>query len=155
MLLSLGWSEARQLQYGLASVDDFCKGSGELDQLGDVASELMMAKYPRMGPLRVSNIEKVASNVMAMFKMLNVDTVISVNYFKVRIIFIRHKCGTPMPSVGQLPLCLYLLLALLNESKFQKLSIGWFEEPVNLNRSKGSPLCQLALPLPAQLQPLL
>ena len=78
LFLSLGWSEARQLQYGLASVDDFCKGWGELDQLGDVASELMMAKYPRMGPLRVSKVEKVASNVKAMSKMLNVDTVISV-----------------------------------------------------------------------------
>ena len=76
MLLSLGWSEARPLQYGLAiaSVDDVCKGWGELDQLGDVAAELMMAKYPRMGPLRVSKVEKVASNVKAM----SVDTVISV-----------------------------------------------------------------------------
>ena len=77
--MSLGWSEARQLQYGLASVDGFCQGWGQLDQLGDVASELMMAKYPRMGPLRVSKVEKVASNVKAMhFRHLNVDTVISV-----------------------------------------------------------------------------
>ena len=65
LFLSLGWSEARQPQYGLASVDDFCKGWGELDQLGDVASELMTAKYPRMGPLRVSKFEKGASNVKA------------------------------------------------------------------------------------------
>ena len=36
VLLSLGWSEARQLQYGLASVDGFCQGWGQLDQLGDV-----------------------------------------------------------------------------------------------------------------------
>ena len=63
LFLSLGWSEARQPQYGLASVDDFCKGWGELDQLGDVASELMTANYPRMGPLRVSKFEKGASNV--------------------------------------------------------------------------------------------
>ena len=63
LFLSLGWSEARQLQYGHASVDDFCKGWGELDQLGDVASELMTVKYPRMGPLRVSKFEKGASNV--------------------------------------------------------------------------------------------
>ena len=62
VLLSLGWSEALQHQYGLASVDAFCKGWGELDQLGDVASELMSAKYPHMGSLRVSKFEKVASN---------------------------------------------------------------------------------------------
>ena len=68
LFLSLGWSEARQPQYGLASVDDFCKGWGELDQLGDVASELMTAKYPRMGPLRVSKFEKGASNVKALLK---------------------------------------------------------------------------------------
>ena len=68
LFLSLGWSEARQPQYGLASVDDFCKGWGELDQLGDVASELMTANYPRMGPLRVSKFEKGASNVKALLK---------------------------------------------------------------------------------------
>ena len=68
LFLSLGWSEARQLQYGLASVDDFCKGWGELDQLGDVASELMTVKYPRMGPLRVSKFEKGASNVKTLLK---------------------------------------------------------------------------------------
>ena len=61
VLLSLGWSEALQHQYGLASVDAFCKGWGELDQLGDVASELMSAKYPHMGSLRVSKFEKVAA----------------------------------------------------------------------------------------------
>ena len=66
--MSLGWSEARQPQYGLASVDDFCKGWGELDQLGDVASELMTANYPRMGPLRVSKFEKGASNVKTLLK---------------------------------------------------------------------------------------
>ena len=54
VLLCLGLAEARQLQYGLASVDGFCQGWGELDQLGDVASELMNIKYPGIGSVRVS-----------------------------------------------------------------------------------------------------
>jgi len=57
--LSLGCSEARVPQYGLASVEGFCQGWGELDQLADVASEILNAKYPFIGSVRVSKSEKV------------------------------------------------------------------------------------------------
>ena len=42
-------------QYGLASVEGFCQGWGELNQLADVASQILNAKYPEMGSVRVSN----------------------------------------------------------------------------------------------------
>ena len=42
-------------QYGLASVEGFCQGWGELDQLGDVASQILQLKYPEIGSVRVSN----------------------------------------------------------------------------------------------------
>ena len=41
-------------QYGLDSVDGFCEGWGELDQLGDITSQVLNAKYPYMGAIRVS-----------------------------------------------------------------------------------------------------
>ena len=67
VLLCLGLAEARQPQYGLASVDDFCQGVGELDQLGDVASEILTIKYPGTGYNRVSKLEAMTK---AMTKML-------------------------------------------------------------------------------------
>ena len=54
LMLSFGWSEARHPAYGLASVEGFCNGWGELDQLGDIASEIMNVKYPALGSSRVS-----------------------------------------------------------------------------------------------------
>ena len=63
-----GWGEARQPQYGLASVDGFCQGVGELDQLGDVASEILTIKYPGTGYNRVSK----SRQWLAMAKELNV-----------------------------------------------------------------------------------
>ena len=57
LLLSFGWSEARHPAYGLASVEDFCNGWGELDQLGDIASEVMNVKFPALGSTRVSKAE--------------------------------------------------------------------------------------------------
>ena len=57
LLLSFGWSEARHPAYGLASVEDFCNGWGELDQLGDIASEVMNVKFPALGSTRVSKSE--------------------------------------------------------------------------------------------------
>ena len=65
------WVEALQPQYeyGLASVDGFCQGVGELDQLGDVASEILNIKYPGTGYNRVSKLEAMTK---AMAKMLNV-----------------------------------------------------------------------------------
>ena len=44
----------RQPQYGLDSVDGFCEGWGELDQLADITSQALSVKYPYMGPIRVS-----------------------------------------------------------------------------------------------------
>ena len=57
LLLSFGWSEARHPAYGLASVEGFCNGWGELDQLGDIASEIMNVKYPALGSSRVSKVD--------------------------------------------------------------------------------------------------
>ena len=44
----------RQPQYGLESVDGVCEGWGELDQLADITSQVLNAKYPYMGSIRVS-----------------------------------------------------------------------------------------------------
>ena len=43
-----------QPQYGLDSIDGYCEGWGELDQLADITSQVLNAKYPYMGPMRVS-----------------------------------------------------------------------------------------------------
>ena len=62
VLFSLGgWAEALQPQYGLASVDEFCQGRGELDQLGDVASDLMNAKFSGIGYSRVSKLKSLTT----------------------------------------------------------------------------------------------
>ena len=52
MLTPIG--ATRLPQYGLESIDGFCEGWGELDQLGDISSQVLNAKYPYMGPIRVS-----------------------------------------------------------------------------------------------------
>ena len=44
-------------QYGLSSVEGFCQGWGELDQLGDITTEVLNQKYPNAGYLRVSKSE--------------------------------------------------------------------------------------------------
>ena len=44
----------RAPQYGLESIEGFCEGWGELDQLSDISSQLLNAKFPYMGPIRVS-----------------------------------------------------------------------------------------------------
>ena len=45
-------------QYGIDSIDGFCEGWGELDQLSDITSQLLNAKYPYMGSIRVSWLMK-------------------------------------------------------------------------------------------------
>ena len=52
MLMPIG--ATRLPQYGLESVDGVCEGWGELDQLADITSQVLYAKYPYMGPIRVS-----------------------------------------------------------------------------------------------------
>ena len=47
-------AKSRLPQYGLDSVEGFCEGWGELDQLGDIASQMLNTKYPYMGSMRVS-----------------------------------------------------------------------------------------------------
>ena len=47
-------AKTRLPQYGLDSVEGFCEGWGELDQLGDIASQMLNTKYPYMGSMRVS-----------------------------------------------------------------------------------------------------
>ena len=54
MLMMTPVKSARQPQYGLESVDGVCEGWGELDQLADITSQVLSAKYPYMGPIRVS-----------------------------------------------------------------------------------------------------
>ena len=54
-------------------MDGFCQGVGELDQLGDVASEILNIKYPGTGYNRVSKLEAMTKAMTkAMAKMLNV-----------------------------------------------------------------------------------
>ena len=57
-----GWIEAGPTQYGLNSVDGFCQGWGQLDQLGDVASQIMSDKYPKLGSTRVSKAEAMTEH---------------------------------------------------------------------------------------------
>ena len=55
MLASIGaTATTRAPQYGLESIEGFCEGWGELDQLSDISSQLLNAKFPYMGPIRVS-----------------------------------------------------------------------------------------------------
>ena len=53
MLMPIG-ATTRTPQYGLESIDGYCEGWGELDQLADITSQVLNAKYPYMGPMRVS-----------------------------------------------------------------------------------------------------
>ena len=47
--------EAREVAtYGIETVDNVCAGVGDLDQLGDITSQLMSRRYPEMGSIRVS-----------------------------------------------------------------------------------------------------
>ena len=39
---------------GIEAVQGFCKGLNALDELSDVASQLLSRKYPHLGPVRVS-----------------------------------------------------------------------------------------------------
>ena len=50
-LMPLG-ATTRVPQYGLDSIEGFCEGWGELDQLSDITSQLLNAKYPYMGSMR-------------------------------------------------------------------------------------------------------
>ena len=53
---------SRQPQYGLESIEGFCEGWGELDQLSDISTQILNAKYPGMGSLRVS-MDKIDHNL--------------------------------------------------------------------------------------------
>jgi len=50
-LMPLG-ATTRVPQYGLDSIEGFCEGWGDLDQLSDITSQLLNAKYPYMGFMR-------------------------------------------------------------------------------------------------------
>ena len=55
MLAPIGTTASTRVpQYGLESVDGVCEGWGELDQLADITSQVLNAKYPYMGSIRVS-----------------------------------------------------------------------------------------------------
>ena len=53
---------SRQPQYGLESIEGFCEGWGELDQLSDISTQILNAKYPSMGSLRVS-VDEIDHNL--------------------------------------------------------------------------------------------
>jgi len=47
--------EAREVStYGIETVDNVCAGVGELDQLADITTQLMLKRFPEMGSVRVS-----------------------------------------------------------------------------------------------------
>ena len=46
---------------GIESVDGFCRGLNALDELGDISSQLLNRKYPRLGPIRVSCFVNIKS----------------------------------------------------------------------------------------------
>ena len=54
MVLTPIEAKTRLPQYGLDSIEGFCEGWGELDQLGDISSQMLNTKYPYMGSMRVS-----------------------------------------------------------------------------------------------------
>ena len=39
---------------GVESVDGFCQGLNALDELSDMASQILNKKFPKLGPIRVS-----------------------------------------------------------------------------------------------------
>ena len=39
---------------GIESVDGFCGGLNALDELSDIASQILNRKFPKLGPIRVS-----------------------------------------------------------------------------------------------------
>ena len=51
-------------------MEGFCQGWGELDQLADVASEILNAKYPFIGSVRVSKSEKVDFSQLVLVNLL-------------------------------------------------------------------------------------
>ena len=51
--------EAREVAtYGIETVDNVCAGVGELDQLADIASQLLSRRFSGMGSIRVSCCSK-------------------------------------------------------------------------------------------------
>ena len=40
--------------YGIETVDNVCAGVGDLDQLADITTQLMLKRFPEMGSIRVS-----------------------------------------------------------------------------------------------------
>ena len=64
-------AKARLPQYGLDSVEGFCEGWGELDQLGDIASQMLNTKYPYMGSMCVSWKDLVLITIMPIYHIVN------------------------------------------------------------------------------------
>ena len=62
MMMLMPTETSRQPQYGLESIEGFCEGWGELDQLSDISTQILNAKYPSMGSLRVS-VDKIDHNL--------------------------------------------------------------------------------------------
>ena len=51
--------------YGIETVDNVCAGVGDLDQLGDITSQLMSRRYPEMGSIRVSCTKEQMNDTLA------------------------------------------------------------------------------------------
>ena len=59
MCLGIREVEAHKVStYGIETVDNVCAGVGDLDQLGDITSQLMSKRFPEMGSVRVSVLKK-------------------------------------------------------------------------------------------------
>ena len=41
---------------GIESVDGFCQGLNALDELSDMASQILNRKFPKLGPIRVGGL---------------------------------------------------------------------------------------------------
>ena len=52
LMVPIGATTTRVPQYGLDSIEGFCEGWGELDQLSDITSQALSIKYPYMGSMR-------------------------------------------------------------------------------------------------------
>ena len=51
--------------YGIETVDNVCAGVGDLDQLGDITSQLMSRRYPERGSIRVSCTKEQMNDTLA------------------------------------------------------------------------------------------
>ena len=64
-LIMTGVDAREASTYGIETVDNVCAGVGDLDQLGDITSQLMSRRYPEMGSIRVSCTKEQMNDTLA------------------------------------------------------------------------------------------